>query len=384
MLRTPLVWPRFGPRDEELVRAVVRSGNWWRNEGTAVSQFEKEFSEFENFPFVIAVTNGTNALELALMAAGITTGSDVLMPAITFFSTWSAVKRQNAEAVLADVDLETWTLDPEAVRGLLGDHRHVDAMMPVHYGGIPAPVDELAPFAQTLIQDAAHGPGIRIGGCPLLRADGIVCWSFQHSKLLPGGEGGAVGFADENTYRRALQMQNCGRTPGEPGYRHECIGSNYRMPELTAALLRGQLERFAELSLRRAAGAVLLRHRLGQLDRVILQRARPQDTDSSYLVQARLADPDATGADRDAVVAWLVERGVPAARTYPTLFELPVWGTTSGRNADELRELCPNAVRIASTGISFHHRMLLAPPDEIEQYADLIVEAFGSAKATSA
>lgn len=373
-------WPQHGAREEQLVGETVRSGSWWRNEGTAVTAFEQEFAELEETPFVLALTNGTNALELALMSANIERGAHVIIPAVTFFSTWSAVQRHGATAVLADIDLDTWTLDPTAAR-IAAAGTGATAVVPVHYGGVPAPLDELEDSAPVLIQDAAHGPGIRFGGAPLIRAGGIVCWSFQHSKLLPGGEGGAIGLADEEVYRRALALQNCGRMPGIPGYDHRAVASNYRMPELTGALLRAQLERFAELSLRRADGAARLRARLAAIDGVVLQRTRPSDTESHYLIQARLASQ--SEAARDAIVERLVAQGVPVNRSYPPLFEVSAYGA-SGHDAVEAAERCPNATLIGRTGLSFHHQLLLAPPDDLERVGDMVEEAVMSAKEITA
>ncbi|NEN79555.1 3-amino-5-hydroxybenzoic acid synthase [Nocardioides zeae] len=354
---------------------VVRSGDWWRNEGVSVERFERDFAELEETPLVLAVTSGTHALELALMSAGIEAGARVIVPAATFFSTWSAVQRHGATAVLADIDLDTWTLDPTAASAAAAE-TSAAAVVPVHYGGVPAPLADLGRSAPTLIQDAAHGPGIRSQGAPLVQAGGIVCWSFQQSKLLPGGEGGAMGFADEATYRRALTLQNCGRIPGTPGYGHLAVASNFRMPELTSALLRAQLERFVDLSIRRANGASRLRARLAAIDGIVLQRARSGDSESHYLVQVRLTSTGGTG--RDEIVERLASRGIPVSRTYPPLCEVPAYGA-SGYDPAEAAARCPNAMLVGRTGLSFHHRLLLAPPDVLDWVGDTVAEAVTSA-----
>ncbi|MFV2144866.1 DegT/DnrJ/EryC1/StrS family aminotransferase [Isoptericola sp. G70] len=379
-------WPEFGDREEETVLAAVRSGSWWRNEGSAVSGFEEAFGALEEVPYVIGVTNGTHALELALLASGVGADDKVLLPAMTFYSSLSAVQRHGATPVIADVDLSTWTLDVAAVRDAGLDH-DLAGVVPVHYGGVPADLGAVARLAAdrdlAVVQDAAHGPGIRPQGASLMGSGGTVGWSFQHSKLLPGGEGGAVGFGDETAYRRALALQNCGRVPGAAGYDHQEVASNFRMPELTGALLTAQLERFSDLAARRRQGAARLRARLAEVEGLELQRAASAtDVESYYLVQARLVLPGAGAAARDRVVSDLVADGVPVSRTYPPLFTLPAYAGApeKGTSLAELHERCPHSVLIGETGLSFHHRVLLAPADELDRLGDLVEAAVRAAE----
>lgn len=370
-------WPQFDEREAATVLAALQSGKWWRNEGTWVAQFEGLFAQLEAAPHVIGVTNGTHALELALLAAGVGSDHGVLVPAITFYSSLSAVQRSGAVPLLVDVDLDTWSM-----RFPLGDLPTTvaaTALLPVHYGGMPADMPHLATEATSrglaLIQDAAHGPGIRIGAQSLAEFGGTVCYSFQHSKLLPSGEGGAVVFADEDVYQRSLLLQNCGRAPGDSRYSHSQVSSNFRMPELTGALLCAQLEKFAALAEQRARGAALLRERLAAIEGLKLQ-ATPSfaSSTSNYLIQARI-DLDGVGADsRDQFVAALQRHGVPVNRAYAPLFELEAYWKTPepGVTLRDLQDRCPNAATIGATGISLHHRILLLPASDLLQLGDLI------------
>ncbi|MBX6381653.1 MAG: DegT/DnrJ/EryC1/StrS family aminotransferase [Microbispora sp.] len=381
-----MAWPRFDEREVAAVAAVVRSGKWWRNEGQWVGRFEERFGELEGAAHVIGVTNGTQALELALLAGAAGPGEGVILPALTFYSTLSSVQRHGAVPVVADVDAESWNLalplPPDRADG-----PPVTAVMPVHFGGMPVDMDRLASDARArglaVVQDAAHGPGIKVRGRALAAFDGVVCYSFQHAKLLPGGEGGAVAFHDEETFRRSLLLQNCGRMPGDNRYLHEVVSSNFRMPELTGALLCCQLDRFRPLAGERAKSAQFLRERLAEIEGLTLQRVPDFDCEvSNYLIQARLSYPGADANARDRLVQSLQRCGVPVNRVYPPLFELEAYwrAPEPGVSPEELRQRCPNAVEIGATGFSLHHRVLLSPFDDQVRLVGLVEEALRSVR----
>lgn len=373
-------WPRFGDAERSAVTAAVSSGVWWRNEGQFVKRFERTLADFEGAANVLAVTNGTHALELALMTGEVAQGAGVVVPAMTFFSSLSSIQRHRSYPVVVDVDLESWTLSADWPK--VTCDVPLRAVMPVHYGGVPADMathQELA-LARNLflIQDAAHGPGIAVGGRALSDFGGLVCYSFQHSKLLPGGEGGAITFSDASVFRRALLLHNCGRGVGETGYAHREIGSNFRMTEFVAAILIEQLGRFPSLAEIRRANADRFCSRLRAIPGLALQRQpSPPDRASSYLIQARLTAPGAGARQRDRVVKTLVEKGLPVNRLYPPLFELDAYWKwpEPGRSIDDLRARCPNALRIGETGFCFHHRILLSDPDVIETMAEAVALA---------
>lgn len=373
-------WPQFGDEERSALIAAVSSGNWWRNEGQFVEAFEKKFADFEGATNALAVTNGTHALELALMTGEIPPGVGVVVPALTFFSSMSSIQRHRAYPVVADVDLETWTL-ATAWPGVNCDIP-LCALMPVHYGGVPADMathQELARERRVfLIQDAAHGPGIAVNGRALPGFDGLICYSFQHSKLLPGGEGGAVAFSDTSLFQRAMLLHNCGRGVDETGYTHREIGSNFRMTEFVAAVLLEQLAKFPLLADRRRANADLFRARLSAIPGLTLQRLpSPPDCASSYLIQARLTAAGAGAQHRDRLVKKLMEKGLPVNRVYPPLFELQAYWKwpEPRRTIADLKARCPNALRIGETGFCFHHRILLSDPHVIEQMAGAVALA---------
>jgi len=373
-------WPQFGDEERSALLAALSSGKWWRNEGEFVAAFERKFADFEGAARMLALTNGTHALELALMTSEVPHGAGVVVPALTFFSSLSSIQRHRAYPVIADVDLDTWTL--VSTWSEITCEVPLRAMMPVHYGGVPADMTTLQSQAKErgifIIQDAAHGPGIEVRGQMLPRFDGLVCYSFQHSKLLPGGEGGAIAFSDESLYQRALLLHNCGRSLDSTGYEHREIASNFRMTEFVAAILIQQLARLPLLADKRRANADLFRARLNAIPGLAVQRSPSIPCrDTNYLIQVRLTAAGARVQHRDRLVKILLEKGLPINRVYPPLFELEAYWKWSepSRTIDDLKARCPNAVLIGETGFCFHHRILLSDPGVIEKMADAIALA---------
>jgi 3-amino-5-hydroxybenzoate synthase len=383
----PPEWPQSGNAEHEALTKVLQSGKWWRNEGQFVAEVERQLAAIEQAKHVVAVSNGTHALELALMASEVPRAATVVVPALTFNSSLSSIQKHGAYPAIADVDLETWTL-------AAGWDQHLPstaggAVMPVHYGGVPARVDKIGSTARVrgavMIQDTAHGPGITCAGIPVATFPGASCYSFQTAKLLPAGEGGAVIFEDETVFERALLMHNCGRAVDETGYDHREIASNYRMNEFSAAVLSGQFKRFAEFARVRARNFTRFRDRLAGNPMLTFQNGPADGSRSShYLVQARL--PASARADtRDAIVQDLQKKGIPANRVYPALFELKAYWLwpEPGVTRDDLMDRCPNAALISKTGICFHHKMLLAEPDKIDAMADAVAQTIEAAMAAA-
>jgi dTDP-4-amino-4,6-dideoxygalactose transaminase len=152
-------WPVFDEKEVAAVTEVIRSGDWWY--GKKVKQFEQEFAAFQDARFGVSCTNGTAALELGLLACGIGAGDEVIVPPFTFLATASAVLRGNAIPVFADVELDTWNLDPADVARKVS--AKTKAIIPVHFAGLPADMDALKTIAVqhklAIIEDACHSWG---------------------------------------------------------------------------------------------------------------------------------------------------------------------------------------------------------------------------------
>ena len=247
-LRVP-TWPYLTEEDRRAVMAALESGQWGRlYPESRTEAFERAFAAFHQARHGIAVCNGTAALELALMAGGIRPGDEVLVPAVTFIASASAITRVGATPIFVDSDPETLAISvPDAEARITPRTRGIVA---VHYGGYPVDLDALLPMARRhdllLVEDCAHAQGSEWRGRKVGAFGHFGAFSFQQSKALAAGEGGVVLTDDDGLAEEARLYHNIGRRVGRPGYEHLVLASNYRLSELSAALLHSQLQRLPQ------------------------------------------------------------------------------------------------------------------------------------------
>lgn len=350
-------WPVHDEREREALLAVLDSGQWWY--GERVRDFEQAFAAFQDARFGVTTTSGTTALELALIGAGVGAGQEVIVPPYTFVATASAVLKANAVPVFADIELETLNLDPAQVEAAITDR--TAAIVPVHFGGLPADMDRLLAIARArglrVIEDAAHAWGSkwRGKGCGALGDLGI--FSFQVSKNITAGEGGIVLTDQPELADTVRSLSNCGRGKAGAWYEHYLLGGNYRMTEFQAALLLAQLGRLPDQVARRAANAARLGEGLAEVEGVHPLREDPRAQPRSYHLYAMRVVASEVGCSRERFVEALRAEGVPASTGYPhplyrnPLFQrkgqgpayCPVSCPFYDREVDYARVHCPNA-----------------------------------------
>jgi dTDP-4-amino-4,6-dideoxygalactose transaminase len=321
-------WPIFGEAEETRLLQALRSGNWGRLHGEEVAEFERRFASMHGCQHGIAVVNGTVSLRIALLAAGIQAEDEVIVPAYTFISTASAVLEANAIPVFADVDLETFNLDPDAVAAAMTPR--TKAIIPVHFAGQPADMDRLMALARkrdvVVIEDAAHAHGAIDGGHPAGSLGDIASFSFQSSKNLTAGEGGIITTNDDATAEACRSIHNCGRVPDGIWYEHHVVAGNYRLGEFQGAVLNAQLDRLDDQTAMRDTNGCYLASRLAVLPGLYPQ-ARPASCDRHgyHLFMARL-DAAEFGAPREMVLNALRAEGIPCSAGYGwTLPRQPVF-----------------------------------------------------------
>ena len=240
-------WPPIDEADREALIRVLESREWCRlwSDESEVSKFERSFAEYQDARHGMAVANGTVAIEAALLAAGVEVGDEVIVPAVTFIATASAVSMVNAVPVFVDVDPETISVDPAAVEAAITPRTR--GILGVHYGGYPIDFDRLLPIAKkhglVLVEDCAHAHGTEGTGRKVGAIGAAGTFSFQMSKSLPGGEGGMVLTDDEDLYDRAMLLHNIGRSMESRKYGHVVVASNLRLSEFQGAVLSGQLRK---------------------------------------------------------------------------------------------------------------------------------------------
>ena len=381
-------WPRAGDAEGTL-RRVLESGRWGRlHPDSHAEQLETAFAAFQQARHGVAVANGTVSLQLILRTLDIGIGDEVIVPALTFIATASAVAEVGAIPVFADVDPETLTIDPASVAVAITPRTR--AVIGVHYGGFPIDFDRLLPLARErgiyVIEDAAHAQGTEWRGTRVGALGVFGSFSFQESKSLSGGEGGIILTNDDALAERAQLLHNIGRRVDKPDYMHYALASNYRLAEFQAALLLDQLARLPEQVQARDQAGRLLDAALEETGVLLPQRRDERITQRGYYFAIyRYQEQALDGLPRAAFVAALRAEGVPASTGYgvpvyrypafapDALQHSPLRGLDNLPRYDQLN--LPVTERVcAREQITIPHPVLLAGPDGVQLIADSVAK----------
>jgi 3-amino-5-hydroxybenzoate synthase len=370
-------WPQADDREKAaLLRALDQNG-WWRNDGGEVSEFEKEFAGYLGARHALAVTSGTHALELALQVLGAGPGTEVIVPAFTFISSSQAAQRLGAVAVPVDVDPDTYCIDVRAAQAAINDRTR--AIMPVHMAGLLADIDALNKLSTDagvpLVHDAAHAHGAEWRGVRLGELAATAAYSFQNGKLMTAGEGGAVVFSDTDSYEAAYLRHSCGRPRSDRSYEHRVSGSNFRMNEFSAAVLRAQLTRLDEQIDTREQRWPVLAGLLSAVPGVWPQGSNVHCTrNPHYMAMFRI--PGITAEERRTIVDELVAHGVPAFFAFRAVYRTDAFWETAAPDEDVegIARRCPNTEAMSSDCIWLHHRTLLGTEDQMHSVADVVAD----------
>lgn len=248
----PITKPHLGDEEGEAARRVVASG--WLTQGPVVAEFERVVADYCGTAHAVAVSNCTTALHLALVALGVGPGDEVICPSLSFIATANAVRYTGATPVFADVDPRTYNLDPDAAEAAITPRTR--AIMPVHQIGLPADMDRFNALAARhgvkVFEDAACAIGSRYKGRPIGGHSEMACFSFHPRKVISTGEGGVI-TTDNAEYARRLRLLRQHGMSVPDTARHNadrviieeyvCVGYNYRMTDLQAAVGVEQMKR---------------------------------------------------------------------------------------------------------------------------------------------
>jgi dTDP-4-amino-4,6-dideoxygalactose transaminase len=272
-------WPIFGELEEQMILDVIRSGKWGGTGKVSSDQYtarlpemERKFADLQDAKYGVSVVNGTVAITVALQAAGVKSGDEVIMPPYTFIATASAALAYGAIPVFVDIEEDTLLIDPLKVEQAITTK--TKAIIAVHIAGAPANMTRLTEIAKKhnlmLIEDAAQAVGAQWEGKGVGAIGDIGTFSFQSTKNLNSGEGGMILTNDERLWENAWSGCNVGRIPNGAWYQHERLGQNYRMTELQAAIVVAQMSRLSEQMNVREKNARLLNEFLKQNDGIRL------------------------------------------------------------------------------------------------------------------
>lgn len=321
-------WPVFGKPEEQRLLRALRSGKWGKLQGDEVAEFERRFAAMHGCRHAIAVVNGTVSLRIALMAAGLKAGDEVIVPPYTFLATATAVVEANLIPVFADIELETFNLDPRAVAAAIT--RRTRAIIPVHFAGQPANMTRIMALARKhkliVIEDAAHAHGARYQKQPAGSIGQLGSFSFQSSKNLTAGEGGIITTNDDQLAEACRSIHNCGRLPGGVWYEHHVMSANYRLGEFQGAVLNAQLSRLEAQTNTRDRNGQYLAAKLRQIPGLYPQQRTAATTRHSYHLFLLRIDAAAFGAPRAAILKALAAEGIPVSGGYPLpLYRQPLF-----------------------------------------------------------
>lgn len=319
-------WPVFGKEERKALQEVLDSGRWGIG-GTKNAQFSQAFAKWLGVKRVVTCTNGTAALEISLRAAGVAPADEVIVPAYTFVATASSVLSVGAVPVFADIEPETYMIDPDLIERTITPK--TKAVIPVDIGGAPANMDAILKIVEEhnlrMVEDAAQAHGAEWKGVKLGGMGDFAIFSFQSSKNLTAGEGGAISTNNEELGEDAWSIMNCGRRKDRQWYEHFILGSNFRMTEFQAAILLKQLPRVERQMKVREKNAAYLARRLNEVEGITPLKVYPEVTRHAHHLFIMRYDKDAFGGLQKAkFVEAMNKEGIPLAPGYTVpLHELP-------------------------------------------------------------
>ncbi len=332
----PIARPILGEEELAAVKDVLASGHLVQ--GPKVKAFEDAFAAYLGRKHAIAVSNGTTALHVALLAHGVHAGQEVLIPPLTFFATASMVLACGAKPVFVDVDRASYNMDPAKVAGAIT--RRTAAVMPVHLCGQTADMDPILEAAKDhdipVIEDAAQAHGAEYKGKKAGNLGTTACFSFYATKNMTTGEGGMVVTDDDEVAAKARLLRAHGETSK---YEHVILGYNYRMTEIAAAIGLVQLKKLEGWVRRRRENAKALTKGLAEVEGLV------PPVEGNWMVHAYYqyivrAEPSFR-LSRDEIVAALTEEGVGCRASYPG----PLYAQKALRDL-KVRGRCPMAEQV--------------------------------------
>jgi dTDP-4-amino-4,6-dideoxygalactose transaminase len=329
-------WPEHDEREVEAVAEVIRSGRWggFPYPGPRTKAFLEKFLEFQGGQYAIMAFNGTVTMEIALRAAGVGWGDEVIVPAYTFQATAVAPMAAGAIPVIVDIDPNTYCIDPKAVEAAITPRTR--AIIPVHVGSLMADMDAMMEIAERhnliVIEDCAHVHGMQWKGQGAGTIGHFGSFSLQSSKLLTSGEGGVLICKTKELADAAASIVNCGR-PAEGRSEVTTLGANFRSSELHAALALAQLERLPEQTRRREAMAAYMDEALSEIPGVRVLRPDPRITRRSVYLYIFAIDPEVWGFHHDVLCAALEAEGLDVGLGYPPMHRYELFQPSLSRLA---------------------------------------------------
>lgn len=352
----PYAKPLIGEEEKKRVLEVMDSG--MIASGPVTAQFEKEFSAYLGAEYGIATSNGTTALHVALLAAGVQPGDKVLTTPFTFIASGNSILYCDAKPVFVDIDPNTFLIDPEKVKEALEKDPEIKALLIVHLYGLSCDMDRIMPLVEKhnliLIEDCAQSHGAEYKGKKTGSFGQAAAFSFYPTKNMTTGEGGMVVTSREDIAAKARQIINHGRSGR---YFHDMLGYNYRMTDIAAAIGSVQLGKLDGFNAKRVANARYLSEKLQGLTWLQTPYVPEQCSHVYHQYTVKVEK-------RDAFAQWLQEKGIGNSIVYPIpIHQQPFYQEIVGKEL-----VLPRAEEVAEQVIS----LPIHPALTLEQLEEMV------------
>ncbi len=386
-------WPVWDRSAEKSILSVLRSGNWFRGRGTKVSEFEKKYAELMGTKRCLATANGTTALLVALHVLGVDAGDEVIVSPYTFIATYNVLLLSKILPVFADTDPETFQINPDKIEERI--NKKTKAILPVHILGLPANMDRINSIAKKhnllVIEDACQAWLAEWRGKKCGTLSDLGCFSFQNSKHLPAGEGGAIVGNDDEIMDRCYSFHNCGRAYGsvKRTSSYPIRGSNRRMQEFQAVILMSQMKRLESDTERRNQNAKYLTSRIKDIPGILPHKLYKEVTRAAYhLYPFRYKKEYFNDLSRDKFLSALRAEGIPCSGGYGPqyndgLIEEALNSTGYKRlysrerlNQYRRENHYPDNDQLCKEAVWFGQNLLLGSKKDIDDIADAILKTY--------
>jgi perosamine synthetase len=390
-------WPVVDEREETALSDVLHGGKWYRGDGKTVDRFEEAYARLTGARHCIATANGTSALYASLAALDVAPGDEVILPPYTFVATLNVVFLQYALPVFVDSDPETFQMDAGKLEGAITERTAV--VMPVHLGGNACDLDKVLEIGRRrkvrVLEDACQAHLGEWRGRKLGTLGAAGCFSFQASKNLNSGEGGAILTSDDGLAGRCWAFHDNSRARRGAGYSTPPPGgrgANLRLTEFQAGLLLAQMTRLEGQSKVREENAAYLTRQLREIPGILPAKMHEGCTRNAYhLYMFRYQADRFAGLPRERFLKSLSAEGIPCSPGYTPLNKQPfVQATLASRAYQrvypkevlagwEERNRCPANDRLCEEAVWLTQTMLLGPRGDMDEIAAAVRKIHASA-----
>jgi dTDP-4-amino-4,6-dideoxygalactose transaminase len=386
------LWPPYDHRERNYLLAALKERSWggYPSPNKRAAEFADAFAKYHGAKYGICAANGTVTIEIALRAAGIAAGDEVIVPPLTWTATALAPVYLNAVPVFADIDPETYCIDPREIEKKITPRTR--AIVCVHLGSNFCDMDAIMAIARKhkliVVEDCAHAHGGKWKGKGAGSIGHFGSFSFQTSKLMTAGEGGIVTTNDREFAEKCQSLVNCGRKePGYDSYKGNVLGWNYRITEFQAAVLQAQLEKLGEYTELRERNAAYLTSLLKGIPGIgILKRDKRMTVMPCYQYLFRYFEDQWNGLSRDRFVAAMAAEGISHIEGdfYIPLYQNPLFYVTvrdypsiKSRYGETMymtkKISCPVSEQVGyHESVWLHYSLLMGKKKDVEDIAGAI------------